>query len=192
MQTRPSEDLVPLVKFPARHRREPQLYIVDPTSSRRKRRVDTCFSEPRTGREITALASVQRHLVGDVNQRRLSRSPKFYEKRRTEQDHRLASKDFRLPKGWTVEGIQRRDASQIDKVLMREESFVSLISSVRMIEHIVLIGLLNKEEFVLVPCSITLSKKQESGSVERYLNSNGNGTVASVSKVHSEQVPVDF
>ncbi|KAG2311027.1 hypothetical protein Bca52824_022584 [Brassica carinata] len=160
MQTRPSEDLVPLVKFPARHRREPQLYIVDPTSSRRKRRVDTCFSEPRTGREITALASVQRHLVGDVNQRRLSRSPKFYEKRRTEQDHRLASKDFRLPKGWTVEGIQRRDASQIDKVLMREESFVS----------------------------ITLSKKQESGSVERYLNSNGNGTVASVSKVHSEQL----
>ncbi|KAF8054515.1 hypothetical protein N665_1327s0001, partial [Sinapis alba] len=158
MQTRLSDDLVPLVKFPARHRREPQLYIVDPTSSRRKGSVeDTCFNERGTGREISSLVSLQRHLVGDVDARRLSRSTKFYEKCRTKQDHRCASKDFLLPKGWTVEEIHRRNSSHIDKYYTEQKSgkrFRSLVSA------------------------------------ERYLNSVGNGTVALVSEVHSEQVPL--
>ncbi|KAF8053387.1 hypothetical protein N665_1422s0009 [Sinapis alba] len=158
MQRRLSDDLVPLVKFPARHRREPQLYIVNPTSSRRKGSVeDTCFNERGTGREISSLVSVQRHLVGEVDERRFSRSPKFYEKCRTEQDHRCASKDFLLPKGWTVEEIQRRNSSHIDKYYTEQKSgkrFRSLVSA------------------------------------ERYLNSVGNGTVALVSEVHSEQVPL--
>ncbi|KAJ4911015.1 Methyl-CpG-binding domain-containing protein 7 [Raphanus sativus] len=163
MQTRPSDDLVPLVKFPSRHRREPQLYIVDPTSrpssrSRRKGNVDTKrFNESGTGKEITSLVSIKRHLVGEVDERRLSRSTKFYEKRRTEQDNRKRSKDFVLPQGWTVEARQRRDCSQIDKYYTEQETgkrFRSLVSA------------------------------------ERYLNSVGNGTVSSVSKVHSERVPL--
>ncbi|KAJ0245934.1 hypothetical protein HA466_0175380 [Hirschfeldia incana] len=161
MQTRHPDDLVPLVKFPARHRREPQLYTVDATSSRRKGSVDnTCRNDPAgTGREITSLVSAQGRLVGEVDGRRLSRSPKYYEKRRTEQDHRnpRASKDFRLPPGWTVKAIQRRNSSDIDKYYTEQETgkrFRSLVSA------------------------------------ERYLNSVGNGTLDSVSNVHSEQVPL--
>ncbi|CAF1890904.1 methyl-CpG-binding domain-containing protein 7 [Brassica rapa] len=145
MQTSLPQDLVPLVKFPPRHRREPQLYIVDPTS---KGSVDTCFNEPGSGREISSLVSVQRHLVGEVDDRRLSRSPKFYEKRRTEQGNRVASKDFRLPRGWTVKEVPRRNSPRsIDKYYTEQETgkrFRSLVSA------------------------------------ERYLNSVGNGTVASV------------
>ncbi|CAH8296544.1 unnamed protein product [Eruca vesicaria subsp. sativa] len=172
MQTRrlPEDDLVPLVKFPPRHRREPQLFIVDPTPSRkkktstsrksvvkrrqpsspkRKRNLDTCSNETGTGREIVYVEPVQRHLLGE---RRLSRSITFYERRRTEQDHRRASKDFLLPQGWTVKEVQRRNSSHIDKYYTEQETgkrFRSLVS------------------------------------IERYLND-----VASFSKVHSEQVPL--
>lgn len=64
MQTRPSDDLVPLVKFPSRHRREPQLYIVDPTSrpssrSRRKGNVDTV-----SGKAV--LRSFDRRIIGYI------------------------------------------------------------------------------------------------------------------------------
>lgn len=148
MSSRLPDDLVPLVKFPPRHRREPQLYIVDLTSSRRKGSVDTGFNEPGTGREISSLVSVQRRLVGEVDDRRLSRSPKFYEKRRTEQGNHFASKDFRLPRGWTVKEVPRRNSPRsIDKYYTEQETgkrFRSLVSA------------------------------------ERYLNSVGNGTVASV------------
>ncbi|CAH8335218.1 unnamed protein product [Eruca vesicaria subsp. sativa] len=95
MTTRLSDDLVPLVKFPARHRREPQLYIVEPTSSRMKGRiVDT--------------------------------------------DHRSASRDFVLPRGWTVEEKQRRNSSHIDKYYTEQKTgkrFRSLVSAKRYLNN---------------------------------------------------------
>ncbi|WZZ31406.1 hypothetical protein YC2023_014807 [Brassica napus] len=166
MQTRLPDDLVPLVKFPPRHRREPQLYIVDLTSSRRKGSVDTGFNEPGTGREISSLVSVQRRLVGEVDDRRLSRSPKFYEKRRTEQGNHFASKDFRLPRGWTVKEVPRRNSPRsIDKVLMTDKRN-------QQVSYCWLLGYYTEQE--------TGKRFRSLVSAERYLNSVGNGTVASV------------
>ncbi|CAH8297308.1 unnamed protein product [Eruca vesicaria subsp. sativa] len=162
MKTRSSSEaaLVPFVKSPAGHGREALLQIVDPTSSHRKLlpgwtivkrprsssasrkgSVDTYFIEPGTGREFPSLESVQRHLVGEVHDRRLTRTGHFsnertrvYEKSRTKQDRgrlEYASKGFRLPKGWTVEEFPRSNSGCIDKYYVERKTgkrFRSLVS----------------------------------------------------------------
>ncbi|KAJ4875117.1 Methyl-CpG-binding domain-containing protein 7 [Raphanus sativus] len=162
MKTRSSSSaaLVPFVKSPVVHGREALLQIVDPTSScrkllpgwtivkrsrssstSRKGSVDTYFVEPGTGREFPSLESVQRHLVGEVHDRRLTRTghsfserTRVYEKSITTQDHRrieYASKGFRLPKGWTVEEFPRLNSYQIDKCYIERKTgnrFRSLVS----------------------------------------------------------------
>ncbi|CAA7032160.1 unnamed protein product [Microthlaspi erraticum] len=161
MQTRSSSsapaDLVPLTPFPAGNRREVHLQMVDPTTFRgtispgwtivtRPRSssasnnviVDTYFIEPGTGREFPSIESVQRHLIGEEDDKRLIRTgTSSYERSRSKQDHRTmeyASKGFRLPKGWSVEGIPRKHSSQIDKYYVERKTgkrFRSLVSAER-------------------------------------------------------------
>ncbi|CAN7033128.1 unnamed protein product [Brassica oleracea var. botrytis] len=162
MKTRSSSSaaLVPFVKSPAGQSREALLQIVDPTSSSRKLlpgwtivkrprssstsrkgSVDTYFIEPGTGREFPSLESVQRYLVGEVHDRRLTRTGQFfnertrlYEESRTKQDRRrseYASKGFRLPKGWIVEEFPRLNSYHIDKFYVERKTgyrFRSLVS----------------------------------------------------------------
>ncbi|CAN7140348.1 unnamed protein product, partial [Brassica rapa subsp. narinosa] len=162
MKTRSSSSaaLVPFVRSPAVHGREALLQIVDPTSSSRKLlpgwtivkrprssstsrkgSVDTYFVEPGTGREFPSLESVQRHLVGEVHDRRLTLTGHFsnertrvYKESRTKQDRRrseYASKGFRLPKGWIVEEFPRLNSYHIDKFYVERKTgyrFRSLVS----------------------------------------------------------------
>ncbi|KAF8102407.1 hypothetical protein N665_0198s0111 [Sinapis alba] len=168
MKTRSSSSssaLVPFVKSPAGHGREALLQIVDPTSSSRKLlpgwtivkrprssstsrkgSVDTYFIEPGTGREFPSLESVQRYLVGEVHDRRLTRArhlfrARVYEESRTKQDYRRvvhASKGFRLPKGWTVEEFPRLNSYHIDKCYVERKTgnkFRSLVSVERYLKY---------------------------------------------------------
>ncbi|KAJ0229860.1 hypothetical protein HA466_0312860 [Hirschfeldia incana] len=112
METRLSDEHIPLLEFPARHRREPQLYILEPTSSRMKGSVDA--------------------------------------------DHRSASRNFVLPEGWTVEEIQRRNSSHIDKTYLSNAGNGTAAS---------------------------VSKQRRTHVVKK------NHRSATVSKVHSKQVP---
>ncbi|KAL0887228.1 hypothetical protein Bca101_011211 [Brassica carinata] len=162
MKTRSSSTaLVPFVKSPAGHGREALLQILDPTSSSRKLlpgwtivkrprssstsrkgSFDTVLLVAWTGREFPSLESVQRYLVGEVHDRRLTRTGQFFseEKRRvyegskTNQDLRkleYASKGFRLPKGWTIEEFPRLNSYQIDKCYIERKTgnrFRSLVS----------------------------------------------------------------
>ncbi|ESQ42367.1 hypothetical protein EUTSA_v10014093mg [Eutrema salsugineum] len=175
MQTRSSSSasasLIPFDTFPAGHgrlSRETQLQIVDPTLSRRKLfpgwtvvnrpgsssprssngSVDTYYIEAGTGREFPSLESVQRHLAGLVDERRLTRTGSFlnensriYEGSRTKQNHRsveYASKGFRLPRGWTVEEVPRKNAYHIDKYYTERKTgkrFRSLVSVERYLQE---------------------------------------------------------
>ncbi|CAA0410934.1 Methyl-CpG-binding domain-containing protein 7 [Arabidopsis thaliana] len=141
----------------ANHRRETQLQIADPTSfcgkimpgwtvvnrprSSNNGVVDTYFIEPGTGRQFSSLEAIHRHLAGEVNDRRLTRAGSFfqdktrvYEGSRTKQDHRgveYASKGFRLPRGWSVEEVPRKNSHYIDKYYVERKTgkrFRSLVS----------------------------------------------------------------
>ncbi|XP_006280768.2 methyl-CpG-binding domain-containing protein 7 [Capsella rubella] len=138
-------------------RREDQLQIVDTISFRGKilpgwtvvnrppssgnGNADTYFIEPGTGRQFSSLEAVQRHLTGEVSDRRVTRAravsqdrTRVYEGARTEQDLRnveYASKGFRLPRGWSVEEVPRKNSYQIDKYYVERKTgkrFRSLIS----------------------------------------------------------------
>ncbi|CAL9244294.1 unnamed protein product [Arabidopsis halleri] len=153
MQTRSSSSPSP------DHRRESQLQIADPTSfcgkilpgwtvvnrprSSRNGSVDTYFIEPGTGRQFSSLEAIHRHLAREVNDKRLTRAGSFFQERtrvyeglrtKQKQDHRrveYASKGFRLPRGWSVEEVPRKNSHYIDKYYVERKTgkrFRSLVS----------------------------------------------------------------
>ncbi|VVB16640.1 unnamed protein product [Arabis nemorensis] len=172
MQTRSSSsasaELVPLgVQFPASHRHEAQLQIVDPTSFRGKLppgwsvvnksrsssptsngSVYTYYVERRTGKRFRSLVSVERYLNESGNH--TDQQPLMLL-----QYHRVNSKDFNLPAGWIVEKKPRRNSTHIDRTYIEPG---------------------------------TGNKFRSMAAVERYLQATGNSTLDSISMERSERL----
>ncbi|XP_024012173.1 methyl-CpG-binding domain-containing protein 7 isoform X2 [Eutrema salsugineum] len=124
MQTRSSSSasasLIPFDTFPAGHgrlSRETQLQIVDPTLSRRKLFPGwTVVNRPGSSSPRSSNGSV------DTNHRSVE----------------YASKGFRLPRGWTVEEVPRKNAYHIDKYYTERKTgkrFRSLVSVERYLQE---------------------------------------------------------
>ncbi|XP_010443760.1 PREDICTED: methyl-CpG-binding domain-containing protein 7-like [Camelina sativa] len=122
--------------------------VVNRPRSTRSSSADTYFIEPGTGRKFSSLEAVHRHLAGEVSDRRLTRANTFFQDRTrvygrsiTIQDHRnveYASKGFRLPRGWSVEEVPRKNSHCIDKYYVEwktRKRFRSLVSVERYLKE---------------------------------------------------------
>ncbi|XP_010455539.1 PREDICTED: methyl-CpG-binding domain-containing protein 7-like [Camelina sativa] len=122
--------------------------VVNRPRSSRSGSTDTYFIEPGTGRKFSSLEAVHRHLSGEVSDRRLTRAgsvfqerTRVYERSITKQEHRnveYASKGFRLPKGWSVEEVPRKNSHSIDKYYVERKTrkrFRSLVSVERYLKE---------------------------------------------------------
>ncbi|VVB16615.1 unnamed protein product [Arabis nemorensis] len=207
MQTRSSSsasaELVPPgFQFPASHRREAQLQIVDPNWFRGK--LPPGWSVVNKSRSLSPTSngkSVQRHLTGEVGDRRLTRAVAFFnDKTRNHRSVEYASKSFRLPKGWNVEEYPRKNSYHVDKYYVERRTGNHTDQQPLMLLQY---HRVNSKDFHL-PDGWIVEKKPRRNSnlhwpgtgnnfgsmaaVERYLKATGNSTLDSVSMGRSERL----
>lgn len=138
------------------------------------------YVERQTGKRFRSRVSVERYLKESGNS--------TGQQLMLVQYHRSPSKDFSLPDGWIVEKKPRSNSSRIDRVLTPLCLWFICDLCLCFQNHV-------RDRYFCLQSYIepgTGNKFRSIAAVERYLQAVGNGTVDSVSMVHSRRLSVSF